>query len=434
VRSSDGRRAGAPAAADRTARVTFRRDRLTLTLYASFLTWGWYLYGFSPAVPLIAAEQGISRGLAGLHGTAMALGTIATGFISPFVATRYGRRAQVFLGGAFIVVGVALLVSGSTLAMTLPAVFVAAIGGNLTLSAAQPALSVHHGPAAPAVMTEANAIGAGFGLLAPLAVGGSVALGWGWRPAVAGVIVLAVGAALLMVPLRSVGALGRGSVTRRVTPQRPGGAPVVPASSFGLTFWFFWAAIVAGVAIEFATTFWASDLMASRTDAPEGVATASVSALVIGMFLSRLVVGPLAMRRAPEKLLLVGYAIAAVGWLVFWVATVPLVAIAGLVIAGLGYGTHYPLAVSLALKASDGRPDHAQSRASFGVGGAVGIAPFVLGALADAFGPHTAFLLVPGLMVVGATAVALGLRSVHRADAARARADAAWAADEATRA
>ena len=97
-----------------------------------------------------------------------------------------------------------------------------------------------------------------------------------------------------------------------------------------------------------------------------------------------------------------------------WTTTNPVVAIAGLVIAGLGYGTHYPLAVSLVLRSSDGRPDQAQARSSLGVGAAVGLAPFALGALADGFGAHTAFLLVPALIVVGGLAVAYGLRSVRR--------------------
>jgi len=28
----------------------FVRDRFTLTFYASFIAWGWYLYAFSPAI------------------------------------------------------------------------------------------------------------------------------------------------------------------------------------------------------------------------------------------------------------------------------------------------------------------------------------------------------------------------------------------------
>lgn len=404
------------------------RDRLTVAFYATFVTWGWYLYAFSPAVPLIAEEQGISRGVAGLHGTAMAFGTIATGLFSSRIAVRFGRKTQSLVGGATIVVGILMLVSGTTLAMTLPACFVISIGGGLTISAAQPGLSVHHGAAGPAAVTEANAMGATFGLLAPLALGASVGLGWGWRPAVAFVVVLAVAAGLLLVPLTATGGLGRGAALRRVLPAAPAETPARPrlgplssraggagrSTRFHPTFPLFLAAMICGVAIEFATTFWAPDLLLARTGAPASIATASVSALVIGMSVSRYVVGPLSMRKAPEKLLIVAYAIAGLGWLVFWLATSPWVAVAGLVLAGLGYGAHYPLAVSLVLRSSEGRPDQAQARASIGTGTAVAIAPFLLGSLADQFGAHAAFLLVPVLILAGGSAVALGLRVVHR--------------------
>src|SRR5665647_2184367 len=173
-------------------------------------------------------------------------------------------------------------------------------------------------------------------------------------------------------------------------------------------------ALICGAGIEFATTFWAPDLLVSRTGASSSLSSAAVSALVLGMAASRFVVGPMSLRRAPEKLLLAGYATAGAGWLVFWFATSPLVAMAGLVVAGLGYGTHFPLAVSLVLRASAGRPDQAQARATLGAGAAIGVAPFALGALADAFGPHRAFLLVGALIACGAIAVSLGLRSVHR--------------------
>ncbi len=399
-------------------RARLVRDRLTLTLYAPFVTWGWFLYGFSPAVPLIADEQGISRGQAGLHGTAMACGTIVTGLISSHVARRFGRKVQAMVGGAVLCLGIALLLSGSALPATLLACFVTAVGGNLTISAAQPALAVHNGAAGPAAVTEANAMGAGVGLLAPLALGAAVGSGLGWRPAVALVAVLALAAALLLLPIKVDGAMGRGTVTRAVT-TGDDGAATVPHRSFGTTFWFFWVAMLCGVAIEFATTFWASDLLVQQTDAPAAFAAASISALVAGMTVSRLVVGPLSTRKAPEKLLLVGFAVAGAGWLLFWLATSPWVAVGGLVLAGLGYGTHYPLSISLSLRASDGRPDEAQARASVGTGAAVAVAPFALGTLADSFGAHQAFLLVPALVVVGFVAVALGLRSVHRAPAAR---------------
>jgi hypothetical protein len=77
----------------------FRRDRLTVSLYSAFVVWGWFLYAFTPAVPLIAVEQGVSLGVAGLHGTAMAVGAVLSGLTSPLITLRHGRWALHALGG-----------------------------------------------------------------------------------------------------------------------------------------------------------------------------------------------------------------------------------------------------------------------------------------------------------------------------------------------
>ena len=51
---------------------------------------------------------------------------------------------------------------------------------------------------------------------------------------------------------------------------------------------------------------------------------------------------------------------------------------------------------------------------------AIGVAPFALGALADEFGTHQAFLLVPVLAALGAVAAVIGGRAVRRSVVSRA--------------
>src|SRR5262249_3167916 len=67
-------------------------------------------------------------------------------------------------------------------------------------------LIARHGSSGPTAVTEANGAAAGAGLLAPLAIGGAVGLGWGWRPA----MVLMVALTGLLFVLR--GRLTRGAV------------------------------------------------------------------------------------------------------------------------------------------------------------------------------------------------------------------------------
>lgn len=387
------------------------RDRFTLSLYLPYIAWGWFLYAFSPAVPLIAAEQGISRGVAGLHGTGMAIGSVVTGLTSHALTRRIGRRGLAFVGSGLVAVGVALLLTMPVTAVTLAACVIAGSGGTFMITAVQPALLEHHGSAGTAAVTEGNGLGAAVGLLAPLALGAFVAAGLGWRPAVS-IEILAVGAvAFLVMRLPRGGAMGRGPDSPART--EPGRA------RFPRAFWLYWTAMVCGVAVEFATTFWASDLVREQTNAPAAVAAASVSALVLGMAAARFVVGPLSARRSPGGLLLLGFAVAGLGWLVLWTATTPAVAVVGLVLAGFGYGTHYPLAVALAIGGSGGRPDAGQGLLTVGGGLAVGLAPFLLGGIADRVGPHGAFLLVPAFLLVGGTAVAIAVKDHARPTALR---------------
>ena len=431
-----GRRPGRPPGGSPRRRLAalpparHERDRLTVSLYTYFISWGWLLYSFSPAIPLIAAEQGISGAQAGLHGTAMAVGTVTSAFISARLVARTGRRAALLLAGAVLVAGVLVLVVGRTTPLTLTGALVTALGGSLAISAAQPALAVHHGEASASAVSEANGVGALFGLVAPLALGGAVAAGWGWRPAVAATVAFVVVASVLVTRLPAGDALGRPAAPAPdpvPTPARTAAATAdgspdttttgrVPgARRYSRAYWLFWSALIAAVGIENATTFWVADLVADRTGAGPGIATAALAGLVGGMAVMRFAVGALLNRWSAETVLVAAFAWAAVGWLVTWTATSTGVALGGLVLAGLGYGAQYPLAIALVLRSSSGRPDQAQASSSLGVGLAVGGAPFLLGALADAVGTRAAFVLVPALMAVGAAAVLLGRRAARGA-------------------
>lgn len=391
------------------------RDRLTLTLDGVFVTWGWLLYSFNPSVPLLAAELGVSNAQAGLHGTAMAVGAVLAAALTPWTVLRLGRRAALVGAGVLIAVGIGLLTSGWTLPATLSGMVVVSVGGNVAVSAAQAGLVLHHGRTASAAVTEANGVGSGIGLLGPLAVGACVAAGWGWRPAVAVTAALALATAVAVRLLPAGGALGRPEVDVRARAGQQGSrSGAGPAGRAVLASRWFLVAVVAALALENATTYWATDLVRDRTGAGAGIATATTAGLVAGMTLIRFIVGPLSLRVSPARLLAASFGVAVAGWAVLWTATSATVALAGLFLAGLGYGAQYPLGIALLLGAAGGATDAAQARATVGGGVAVGLAPFLLGALADAVGSHTAFLVVPVLAVVGGVAAVAGGRAWRR--------------------
>ena len=58
----------------------------------------------------------------------------------------------------------------------------------------------------------------------------------------------------------------------------------------------------------------------------------------------------------------------------------------------------FPLGVSLVLAATPGQQDAASGRLSIGISASIGLAPFLLGALADSKSIRAAFLIVPALL------------------------------------
>jgi fucose permease len=157
--------------------------------------------------------------------------------------------------------------------------------------------------------------------------------------------------------------------------------------------------------VEFCLTFWAAEGLREHTGAGPAAATAGVTAVVAGMFAGRLAGGRVALLIRPALLMLAAIGLALAGFGVFWLSTATVPALAGLAVAGAGVSLQYPVGAVRAVAASAGRPDRAAARVSLAAGLASGVAPFALGATADQVGTHTAFLLVPGLLLLAAAGV-----------------------------
>ena len=375
--------------------ATLVRDRLTWLTFAQLGTWGYFLYGFGPAVPLLRDEQGVSRGVSGLHGTAMATGTLLAGVVFAPLVARLGRAATMRLGLAGTVVGPVLFCSTPALPVTLTAALACGLFGSVLVNSSVSILTAHHGAAGPAASSEANAVAAGVGLLAPLALSGCVSLGFGWRP---GLLLAPVAAGVTWVV--SYRAPGHGR-------DAPTSVAVVESGPLPRRYWLAWAVLGFCISIEFCLTIWSSDVLRTHLGASSSVATLAVTMIVSGMFVGRLVGGRLALRFDTRRLLLGALAVTAAGFAVFWFATVVWLALAGLVLTGSGIALHFPLGMARAIEVSDGRPDLATSRVSLAVGLATGVGPFAVGALADRVGPHTAFLLLPGFIAAATVCLVL---------------------------
>jgi MFS family permease len=390
---------------------TLVHDRLTWLTFTQLGVYGYFLYGFGPSVPLLRDELGVSNAVSGLHGTALAAGSVLAGVGWPVLAVRLGRPRTLRVGLLGLAAGVLGYCLAPLLALTMTGALACGFFGSLVVTGSTVVLAAHHRAAAPAAISEANAVAAGVGLVAPLLVGAGVSLGLGWRP---GVLLAAVAAVVIWV--RSVQ-----DARHRVGTTTPPAATVEAAADAAGRlpgrYWLAWTVLVLCIGVEFSLTFWAADALREHTGASPAAATAGVTAIVAGMFAGRLAGGRVALRIRTGLLLLGAIGLSALGFTVFWLSTAPVPALAGLVLCGLGMALQFPLGAALAVEMSGGRPDRGAGRVSFAAGLASGVAPFALGALADRAGTHTAFLVVPVLLVAAAGCVLASLRAPRPAPA-----------------
>ncbi len=386
-------------AAGASTRPAVLRDSPTRISYVQLALYGFFLYAFGPSLSLLRDEQGTSRTVASLHGTALSIGAVTAAFACPWLVRKVGRGNVLRLGSAVLVVGTLLYVATRALPLTLAGVLVAGAGSTFALVGINAFISDHQGPAAPRSMSEGNGVAALAGLLAPLAVGLGVAVGWGWRPAL---VAVAVGFVVLEV------ARGRRLDVYDGTHGDPASTPApAPPGSMPRRYWVAWSVIFAVVGTEFCMTLWGSELLRDQAGLGDAAAAASLVTIVGGMAIGRLGGSPVVSRVDPERLLIGAFTLTVVGFFVAWTSSVAAVMLVGFLVAGIGIGLHWPLAISRALRASGGRSDRGAALASVAAGIAAGLAPFVLGALADSFGVHTAFLLVPAMLAAGIAIVAL---------------------------
>ncbi|MFC6086868.1 MFS transporter [Sphaerisporangium aureirubrum] len=411
-----------------TGPVRLIRDRVTWLIYLQLVIFATYLYGMSAALPLLRIDQGVSQAVAGLHGTAMAVGGILTGLVIPWLVSRFGRGPATWIGVFTTACGALLVVLTSALPGTLLGYGLASGGGTVTLYVGMSVLSGHHGQAGPAAINEANAVGVTVGIGASylISVLGQSTLGWR-----AGILITPIAAVLLLI------VMGRVRLPAADAPPigaPPADAPPIGASAstadvpaaeappvatpsgknapapLGLPFHAACAVLFCLVATEFLFNVWAAKLLADQTGMAAAAAATGLTAFTAGIAVGRFATARLALRYAPTPLLVAALAITLVGWAVFWLSGGPVAGYLGLALSGLGVAVQFPLGLSRIIAASGGRPDRAAATASIWASVAVGVGPFALGAIADGLGTRTAFLMVPVLIALAYAGIALSSR------------------------
>ncbi|MFQ6398175.1 MFS transporter [Nocardia sp. KC 131] len=382
------------------------RDRTTWLHYAQLGALGYFQFGFGSSVLLFREESGVSRTVAGMYGPALAVGTIAGGVLFPHLTRRLPLGVVLTIGLTGLAVGAGMFCLSSSVTGTLLATVIAMTFGILVLSGVSTGLSDHHGTISAAAISEANAASAGMGFLAPLLTKVAVDAGMGWRAALGLTFVLAGTLAALTASTR----WRSPADSNKVAVQRDSTGKHLPRR-----FWLAWSCLLAIESVEAGLILWAAEQLHERTGVSADTAGIAVSAVLGGMLVGRLGAARVAVRIANVPLMFGAIATAAAGFAVFWLATEPAIALAGLLCCGLGMSLHFPLSVALTMEASNQQFELAMSRNSYGVAFGFGVAPFLLGALSDLLGIRWAFCLVPCCLF--AAALSLGqLARLQRQD------------------
>lgn len=363
----------------------FERDALTWAVYLLLGYFGFLINVLGPLVPFLREKLGLTYAQASLHTSAFAVGLLVASVTADRLAARLGDRLLLWGGAVGMAVGAVLLAVAPTFLLSVLGTLVMGTLGSLTLVQVSAVLARRHGEGRGRAFAEANAISSLCGVLAPLAVGGAVAAGLGWPAvlwfAVAALVVLALAFGRVTFPGRS----GGGARSRTPLPAR---------------YWRYWALLLLAVAVEFGVGFWGADFLRVVAGFPRAAAATGAGAFLLAMLVGRVVGGALVSVWPAPRVVALSLLTALLGFLLYWLPDFTVTRVLGLFVTGLGIANLYPALLSLAVGTAPGQEDVASARAALASGLAILLAPFALGAVADASSLFTAQIVVPALLLI----------------------------------
>jgi len=348
-------------------------------------------------IVMLSEQFGVRPATLSWMGSAFGVGLLLAAVAGPTLLRRGPR--PVLVGAALgYSIGVSLIALAPTLPLVALGVAIQALAGAGVILVIPTLLT---GSRAAARITRVNAVASITGILSPMVIGGMIAAGVEGRLA----LLLSVGVMLLVAVVAARAPEPRPDV-RIPSPDaaaapHPTSRPATPAGSTDraddvvrrpskATVARRWLAIVLAVAAEFSFAVWA---VARLAESGLDTATAATlgAAFPVGMGVGR-VVGPWLIARVPA--VPSGAAVAALGTLLVVLgASWPMIAV-GLVLAGFGLATLYPVTLVRLMTVPGLPPSLGSSLGALASGTAITVAPTVVGVLGDAADMRLAFLLV----------------------------------------
>lgn len=372
--------------------ATITRDRFFWTIALQTFVVNFFLGGFGPAQPLLRADQHTSLAVAGLHGTAMGIASIFAGLSIPRLTHRFGRAETGWIGLIIFSLGLLALAFVQPIQLTIAAAFVASFGCSTVINSFVVSLNGHYGKLAPIAVGQANGVSSA-GYIVGTATIGTIAQTAPdfWRMG----LVLILPLSLYLYFFRRE----RGAEAHVPSSDGPQGGKL------SIAFWITWTGFIATIGTEFATSFWAADLVRDRTGATAAISTIAIVALGVGMAIGRFFGGRAMHRFAPDIQLQIVLGLQAAGFFGLWLSHNLAVSLAMLLLSGLGISMQFALTSLRLINHSAGRPELAIGRSSLAAGIAIAGAPFLLGVLGDNYGISRAYLMVPVLIAIASLIV-----------------------------
>ena len=366
---------------------TFQRDRFFWVVATQTAIVNFYLGGFGPAQSLLRADQGTSLTIAGLHGTAMGVASIAAGYANPHLAHRFGRAKSQWIGLGIFLVGLFLFVISPPVILTIPATLITGFGTSMVINTMLSSMSHHYGKAAEVAIPQANGV-ASIGFVTGTALIGTIASLYPsfWRLG----LLLAIPVAVILV------LVGREKEAEEHVPDESG----PQSGKMSAKFWLAWLGFVACISSEFATSFWSAALLKDRVGSSAAISTVAIVALGTGMGVGRWYGGLVLKNFKLDNQLLGLVALQFIGFVAFWLSHSMIISLICLFVIGLGISMQFALSAIRLVSFSDNRPDLAIGKSSLAAGIAIAGAPFLLGFLGDNFGISRAYIMVPVLIAI----------------------------------
>jgi len=153
-----------------------------------------------------------------------------------------------------------------------------------------------------------------------------------------------------------------------------------------------------GVSVEWAVGFWCMTYLLGLPGATRELAAAGTVVLGLSAMAGRFIASRLGTRVTSERLMAVAAILTAAGFPLYWSRMSAPVAFIGLALCGLGSSNFYPLGFAVALRHARGNAAKASSYMPIASGSAIGLAPFLLGRLADLTDMRIALWYIPAAL------------------------------------